>query len=272
MPEGHTIHALAQRLGVFVGTPVACRSPQGAFAPGAAFLDGRRIDGVEAVGKNLLVDFGGPVLHVHLGISGSARVRAIGVDLGRGRPRLECVNPTHWARVWNPKLCQVLRPEGVRALKARLGPDPLRADADPDAFIASALRSDEPIGVVLLDQSVLAGVGNVYRAEVLFRAGIDPFARASGLGAGHLRRLWDDLVAIMPVGVAANQIVSAPKDLALVRRRLAAGLEPGPLRAAHLAYERTGWPCGRCGALVRSRELGGRTLYWCPGCQVERGR
>lgn len=272
MPEGHTIHALAQRMRVFVGTPVACRSPQGPFAPGAAFLDGRLVDGVEAVGKNLLVDFAGPVLHVHLGIAGSARVRPIGVDPGRGRPRLECANRTHWARVWNPKQCQVLRPEGVRALKARLGPDPLRADADPDAFIVAAGRSAEPIGAVLLDQAVLAGVGNVYRAEVLFRAGIDPFAPASGLGAGQLRRLWDDLVAIMPLGVAANQIVSTEADLALVRRRLAAGLGAGALKATHLAYERTGWPCGRCGALVRSGELGGRTLYWCPGCQVERGR
>jgi endonuclease-8 len=145
---------------------------------------------------------------------------------------------------------------------ARLGPDPLRRRPDRDAFVARVLRSRAPIATLLMDQSVVAGVGNVYRAEVLHRQGLDPFRHGRLHDAAVLHALWDDLVALLRAGVRAGRIVTTrPED----RERPA-----GRARRidAYYVYGRSGLPCRICGTPVQDMLLAARRLFWCPVCQA----
>ena len=150
----------------------------------------------------------------------------------------------------------------VEAILARLGPDPLRPKADPLAAHRRIARSRTAIGALLMDQSVLAGVGNVYRAELLFRHGVSPFRPGRGVDGDMWGRMWADLVALMRAGVRLGRIVTTrPEDRS--RRRGAARRED-----AHYVYRRTGLPCRVCGTEVRTEVVVGRNLYWCPICQA----
>jgi endonuclease-8 len=180
MPEGHTLFALARDLHeAFAGTTPEVTSPQGKFAEGAAVLSGHELLRATSRGKHLFVEFADDRwLHVHLGLIGSftvdshewtAEVPAV------GQVRLRLRTDQHVADLRGPTLCEVATPEQVDTVLDRLGPDPLRPDSDPDAAWARISRSSRTIGELLMDQAVLAGVGNVYRSEVLFRHRLSPF-------------------------------------------------------------------------------------------------
>jgi endonuclease-8 len=143
----------------------------------------------------------------------------------------------------------------------RLGPDPLRRRPDREAFVSRVLRSRAPIGTMLMDQSVVAGVGNVYRAEVLFRQRLDPFRQGRLHDAASLHAVWDDLVVLLRAGVRAGRIVTTlPED-----RERPAGR---PRRVdAHYVYGRAGLPCRLCGTPVQDALVAARRLFWCPVCQ-----
>lgn len=192
MPEGHTIHRLARELDdAFGGRVVAASSPQGRFARGAAIVDGTVLETAEAHGKHLFVRFAGERwIHVHLGLFGIfVVVPAPPPDSVVGEVRLRLAADTAYADLRGPTACDLVTPQERATLYARLGPDPLRGD-DPSAALARLGRSRTAIGTALLDQAVFAGVGNVYRAEVLFRAGIDPATESRRLGSGVLAGLW----------------------------------------------------------------------------------
>ncbi len=144
---------------------------------------------------------------------------------------------------------------------ARLGPDPLRRDADPERAWERLSRSRRSVGELLMDQSVLAGIGNVYRAEVLYRAGLSPFRP----GRDVPRRLWDlmwpDLRSLLQAGVRAGRIVTTERE-DRSRRSGTARRED-----AHYVYRRHGLPCRRCGTEVLTQVMAGRNLFWCPVCQ-----
>ena len=178
MPEGHTIHRLAARhADLFAGEKVQVASPQGRFAAGAAVLAGAVLTGTEAYGKHLLHHYrGGHILHVHLGLYGRFTDGAGQPPPPVGQVRLRLVGERHWLDLRGPTACELFTAPEVDALRSRLGADPLRDDADPDAAYARIRRSPTPLAALLLDQSVVAGTGLIFVTEALFRAGLPPTA------------------------------------------------------------------------------------------------
>ena len=297
MPEGHVTHALAGRIGhAFAGRPVAVSSPQGRFDDGAALLDGLRLIDSSAFGKHLFVTFEGERwLNVHLGLIGKFSVMRhhLGPDPGRpgmpeghvpveGQVRVRLLNDTWVADLRAPTVCAVVPPEKVHEIQARLGPDPLRPDADPGLVLRRISRSTTPIAELLMDQSVLAGVGNVYRCEVLFRHRVDPFRPGKEIRPTTWMAIWDDLVTLMPLGVAFGQVVTMDDQVVDALAEVADGsaaAHTAALTGARLGdrferrfylYKRTGEPCHVCGSKVRTQLVAGRNLFWCGRCQRRR--
>ena len=269
MPEGHTLHRLAAELSaVFGGREVEASSPQGRFAESAALIDGQVLAGAEAWGKHLFAEFPGErFVHVHLGLYGTFDVRdgVQAVPAPVGQVRLRLATPTAYADLRGATTCELLTRAERDAVVARSGPDPLREDADPGRAWDRIRRSRAPIGSLLMDQSVLAGVGNVYRAEVLFRHRIDPYRPGSTLRAGQWQAMWDDLVVLMREGVRTGRIDTVrpehtPEAMGRAPRRDDHGGEV-------YVYRRNGMPCHVCGHAARTAELQGRNLFWCAQCQ-----
>ncbi len=268
MPEGHTLYRLAREQSqLFAGRPVHVTSPQGRFAAGAALLDGRVLQDVFSYGKHLFGDFGGDVLHVHLGLYGTFTSGTGPPPPAKGalRMRWEADGPAGtgvWTDLRGPTACEVLGTSEVDAVLARLGPDPLRPRADGGLAHRRIAGSRTAIGALLMDQTVLAGVGNVYRAELLFRHRVSPFRPGRAVGAGLWQPMWADLVTLMRAGVRMGRIVTTrPEDRS--RRRGAVQRDD-----AHYVYRRAGLPCRVCDSEVRTEVMAGRNLYWCPVCQM----
>lgn len=246
MPEGDSLHRAARRLQPLVGQRLEVESPHPrAQATGVApAVDGRVLESVEAVGKNLLLRFeGGVVVRSHLRMTGRWRLERRGKERV-GLPWLVLRGAEHEGVLWNGPVL-TLEARNVR----RLGQDVLGAELDLDAAVAR-LRAggDRPLGEALQDQRVLAGVGNMWMAEALWDVRLSPWERVGAVPPERLR----EAVA------AARRLMQE----ALASRR------PG-----RRVYRRAGRPCLRCGAIVRSRGQGdaNRTAYWCPGCQAGAG-
>ncbi len=234
-------------------------SPQGRFSEGAALLSGRTCTGLTPYGKHLWYDLdGGLSLHVHLGLYGTWTTGTGPPPEPRGQLRLRMVAGDHWWDLRGPTACEVHTPADRQRVLARLGPDPLSTqDRGADAF-ARVSRSRAALGQLLMDQTVLAGVGNVYRAEVLYRAGLSPFTAGRDVPRAVWDGLWQDTRVLMRAGVRAGRIVTtAPRDRA--RRSGVVSRDD-----AHYVYRRAGLPCRRCGAEVRTQVMAGRNLFWCP--------
>ena len=180
----------------------------------------------------------------------------------RGAVRLRLAGEHGVADLTGPAACELLDAEGLAAVRRRLGPDPLRADGDIEVFVAGVRRRRRPIGELLMDQSVISGVGNIFRAETLLRCGVSPFRAGDRLSADRVRSLWRDLVPLMEYGVATGFITTV--EAADVPDPLPEGDEEA---ARWYVYHRTARPCLRCGAPVRERTVAGRRLFWCAACQ-----
>jgi endonuclease-8 len=243
MPEGDSLHRAARKLQVLVGQRVGVETPHPRAAAGrvAERLDGRKLLGVEAVGKNLLLSFeGGLVLRSHLRMSGRWQVVKEGAARV-GKPWLVLRGGGHEAVLWNGPVLE-LSARGTR----RLGPDILADPPELDRMVAN-LRAEHPsreLGDALLDQRLVSGIGNIWKAESLWHARLSPWRRLGNVSDEELARL---------LGEAA--------------RLMRASLERSSDRRA--AYRSAGRPCPRCGSPIRSRGQGddNRTAYWCPGCQ-----
>lgn len=263
MPEGHTIHRLARdHTPLLQGRPVRAASPQGRFAEGAALLDGRVLERVQPYGKHLFYVFeGDALLHVHLGLYGGWLTGSHPAPEPKGALRLRLQTDGHWLDLRGPTACEIHTPADRDAVLARLGPDPLQRNADPEPAWRKVSRSRTAIGALLMDQSVLAGVGNVYRAEALYRAGLSPFRPGREVPESTWLQLWGDLKVLLRAGVRAGHIVTTARE--------DRGRRSGPprLEDRFYVYRRTGLPCRRCGTEVRTQEMVGRNLYWCPVCQ-----
>jgi endonuclease-8 len=267
VPEGHTIHRLAARhRELFAGRRVTVSSPQGRFAAGAALLSGRTLVDTEAYGKHLLhhVD-SGVALHVHLGLYGRFTDGEPPVPDPIGQVRLRMSDDRHWLDLRGPAACEVLDPAEVSALRARLGADPLRDDADPAPAFARLSGSARPIFALLLDQTIVAGCGLIYANEVLFRAGLAPTTPGRNIGPTCWNELWDDLRALMKEGVARGRIdtVHTAHTPEAMQRAPRVDRHGGEV----YVYRRPGQPCLACGTEVARGPLAGRNLYWCPTCQ-----
>jgi endonuclease VIII len=264
MPEGHTIHRIARDHGRLLhGRTVAVTSPQGRFVD-AVLVDGQQLRRIEAYGKHLFYHWSnGMIGHVHLGLFGKFRVSRH--DVGdvpdpRGMVRMRMGTDDVTIDLVGPTDCSVGDEDDRDAIIRRLGPDPLRSDAVPQLAIDRIRRSKQPIGALLLDQSVMCGVGNVYRAEALFVNGIHPSRPGRGCDPSELEALWSTITAMLKQGVKDNRIVTVDRrELDLpARRRLRRG-------EATYAYKRD--RCLRCGTPIRSVDLAGRPCYFCPTCQ-----
>ena len=274
VPEGHTIHRAArEHAKLLVGHVVRVSSPQGRFTD-ADLVDGATLEAVEAYGKHLFYHWDtGDVGHVHLGLFGRFRV-SIGPELtppkGEVRMRLEMQGvEVQGVEVQGdsgnivtvdlsgPTVCSVDTPSIREEIIARLGPDPLRRDADPRRMIDRIRKSQRSIGDLLMDQSVIAGVGNVYRAEALFVHGIHPLRPGSDFDPSELEELWDTVRAMLRKGVKDGRIVTVTRgELGIVRGKRIERED------ATYAYKRD--RCLRCGGDIHRIEIANRTCYYCP--------
>lgn len=252
MPEGDTIHRAAERINVALGGRevelAEAPNPRSPLHSRAAELRGRTLEGAEARGKHLLVHFSGDlVLHTHLGMNGKVFVAADG-RLPYGRPWWTLASGRAVAAQTGAKLLRLTPSTRARndPVLMQLGPDPLRPEFD----VATAARrvrelgAGRDIGDAVLDQRIIAGIGNAIRNEALFRARVNPFRKVGELSDGEL-----ELV------VAENERV--------MRESLAKGRRP---RSIYRAGRRG---CPSCGGPVSVRGHGddNRTAYWCPACQ-----
>jgi endonuclease VIII len=242
VPEGDTLHRAALRLQVLVGErlEVEAPHPRARAERVAERLDGRRLESVEAVGKNLVLRFeGGVLLRSHLRMSGRWTVRPRG-RAPAGQPWLVLRGDTLEGVLWNGPVLELGRGEAVR----RLGPDVLDEPLELDTIVRNLRSTDSgrEIGVALLDQRLVAGIGNMWKAEALWEARVSPWARVGELADDELRSVVSSAAALMQ-----------------------AGLKSG--RGARNVYRRH--VCPRCGGRIASRGQGddNRTIYWCPSCQ-----
>ncbi len=247
---------------------MSATSPQGRFAEGAARLDGQIVTGVDAHGKHLFYRFdSGDVLHVHLGLFGKFRLRSLPAPDPSPNARLVMETDADHLHLAGPTVCELLDPDGEDELRARLGPDPILEPADgADRLVARLARRSISLGAALHDQSVVAGIGNVYRSELLFLAGVHPLTVAKTLDEESVRDIWMRSVTALKDGERTGRIVTVLPDE--MGARTARELERGDRL---YVYKRAGRPCRRCGTPIRSADADGRNVWWCPSCQPARG-
>jgi endonuclease-8 len=270
MPEGHTLFRLARDLRErFAGRVVSVSSPQGRFAESAALVDGTRLLTSESVGKHLFVGFDEDrFVHVHLGLYGKFDLYDGPPTPPVGQVRMRIVadgSAPSYGDLRGATACELLSAGQRDRVLARLGPDPLRDDADWTRAWDRVSRSRTAIGALLMDQAVLAGVGNVYRAEVLFRHRLHPLRPGNTLRRNRFHALWEDLVLLMREGVRSGRIdtVHAQHTPEAMSRAPRVDDHGGEV----YVYRRQGLPCYVCGSLIRTEVLAGRNLFWCPRCQ-----
>ncbi len=298
MPEGNEIHRWAGRhQAAFGGRKLnVLPGPNGRFAD-AHLVDGKEVTRVHAVGKHLGYEFAnGLYLHVHLGRFGDwteglgplpepkGALRAILQRRGRtpsakgkAQPRSghyltdDGTQPfppeeVEWAELRGPTDCSVYDGAKWAALLERIGPDPLGEDTkghdDPKNAFATILRKKTAIGELLMDQAILSGVGNIYRAEVLFRHRVNPFTPGEQMELKTLRAIWKDLVPLLQAGMVDRRIVCTKRADRPSKK------EPAERGEEHYVYRRHGKPCFVCGERILRRDVAGRTLYWCPKDQA----
>jgi endonuclease-8 len=267
VPEGHTIHRLAARhRELFAGRTVSAASPQGRFAAGAATIDGRVLTDATAHGKHLLHRYdGGHTVHIHLGLYGRFTDGAGAAGPPAGELRLRLSTGEHWLDLRGPAACALLDPPDVDALLARLGPDPLRDDADPTPAYERIARSTRPIAALLLDQSIVAGAGLIFVLETLFRAGVAPTRPGRTIDRTTWQALWADLRALMREAVQRGRIdtVHSAHTPEAMRRPPRVDRHGGEV----YVYRRPDQPCLVCTSPIRRGTLAGRNSYWCDACQ-----
>jgi endonuclease-8 len=294
MPEGNEIHRWAMRhQAAFSGKPVRIDGPQGRFTD-ADVIDGRKLERVLAVGKHLGYDFGKDrILHVHLGLQGDFTEGSGPLPPVKGALRLRMWNAAAikkpaipgeskrhawyseddgtghlepeqiaWVELRGPMDCSLYTQEKWDELTHRLGPDPLNNDS-PEKMIAKVRKSRKSIGELLMDQTLFAGVGNIFRAELLYRARLSPFRLGKDVPEETLRSIWKDAVALMPEAMIDRRIVTTrPADRPHPRGQALK-------EEAHYVYRRNGLPCFVCETIVKKQEIAGRNLFWCPTCQAD---
>jgi formamidopyrimidine-DNA glycosylase len=286
VPEGHVVHIEARRFDQRIrGRVVHTTSPQERFGDGAAALDGRRLTRAEAYGKNLFLRFSVPRgareerarawLHVHLGLVGVWRWydgREAQIERGQlrgaagARQRLVMAagrgDGAVAADLRGAMTCVLLDDAGMDHVIGRLGPDPVRDDADPQAGFAKVRRSSAPLGTLLLQQAVVAGAGLIWRCEAPFLAGIAPQRPGRDVAEREWLTLWDHLARIMRAAVdrGGSEVTTGPDD----RPSRRGGV---PREEAFYLFRRAGEACRVCGTMIQSEAMNGRAVWWCPTCQ-----
>lgn len=267
MPEGHVIHRVASELNKMAG-PVEVSSPQGRFSASAALLDGHVMDHAEALGKHLFIFFDesvGPehIIYIHLGLIGHLRFEPA-TEL-RGQIRLRIVSGDTAAHLRGPQFCKLIDASTYAATHARAGQDPLREDARPSLVAQKVLASGRPIGSLLLDQGLYAGVGSIYRTETLFRLGISPYTPGKELSSQQVDDIWRDLEITMREGVRTGNIDTVrPEHMPEAMSRPPRDDEHG---GEVYVYRREGESCYVCGSTIKMEAMQARKIFFCSRCQ-----
>lgn len=284
MPEGHKTHRIAKdHTEQFGGQIVAVTSPQGRFRADARKVSRRELRWVEAVGKHLFYHFGGRVpaagapqrtvasssevpnhgdriVQVHLGRYGGIRMHGVPPPPPVGQVRMRCVGRDQAFDLSGPTTCRVIDAAMREQVIAKLGPDPLAGGKKSDVW-KTVQTSGKPIAGLLLDQSVVAGVGNIFRAEMLFEARLDPSVAGHDLTKTQFDRLWKALMRQMKVGLKYGKIVTVTAREAGIRLAQLDGKD----RFRVYGNEH----CPVCAAEIATATFAGRRLYYCPSCQSE---
>lgn len=292
MPEGNEIHRWAERFNAaFAGKTVRVDGPQGRFLD-SDVIDGRRLKRVLAVGKHLGFDFGGDrILHVHLGLRGDFAEGSGPLPPVKGALRLRMWNAAAikrpaapgeskrhawyssddgeghipaervaWIELRGPTDCSIFPRERWRALEARLGPDPLNGDG-PEKAVLRIAKSRKAIGELLMDQTVIAGLSNIFRAELLYRARLSPFTAGRDVPHETLERIYLESIPLLRDAMRDRRIVTTLQEDRPSRSKKAIRGEE------HYVYRRNGRDCFVCDTAILKREVAGRNLFWCPTCQ-----
>ncbi|MBS0024966.1 Fpg/Nei family DNA glycosylase [Microbacterium paraoxydans] len=225
---------------------------------------------LDDAGENSLASIGAPRrTRVHVRMSEQTKGLA---DEGAewpppvvGQVRLRLMTDITAADLRGPTACVLQTPEEMLATVAKLGPDPLVGDPgeNEERFVRAVRKKSTPIALLLMDQAVVSGIGNVYRAEMLYRQRLNPHTPGRDVPEETVRALWHDWVRLLAIGVETGQMMTMDD------------LSPEEYRAAmasrddrHWVYHRAGLPCRVCGTEIALEEIGARKLYWCPRCQA----
>ena len=264
MPEGHTIHRLARdHHRWFAGRSLRVSSPQGRFADEAEALDGGRFCAASAHGKHLFYRFetteGRELwVHIHLGLFGRFRARKDAIEPGPN-VRLRLAIEGRCVDLSGPTCCELLVEVGVAAVRSRLGPDPLGPPGGLATFKERLGRRRTSIAAALMDQKTIAGIGNIYRAELLFHHRLDPMTPCKALSEATIEALWKTASEWLELGVKARRIVTVlPPGTTTVPRSFKGD-------KIHI-YKRE--CCPECGERIHAERLGQRMLYSCRACQI----
>jgi formamidopyrimidine-DNA glycosylase len=266
------VHRVAQaHRRALVGKKFKASSPNGRFVDGARAIDDKALARVEAIGKNLFYFFdrgeggrgggserhGHHVMHVHFGMSGRFSVHAAS-DPPAATPTTRLKLEGHGrVAMLSAMVVDLMDESGFEAKRVALGQDPLREDACADTLWEKFTASRKSVGLALMDQSMFAGVGNIYRAEILFKAGVHPEQPCRDLDRGAFDSLWRHSVELLQRGYSTGSILTVDPEEALVLG------EPWTRR---YVYNQSS--CGRCGGKVLTWEMANRTVYCCGGsCQ-----
>ena len=257
LPEGHTIHRAArEHHRILAGQQLSVLSPQGRFTDGASLITGQTCLAVEALGKHLLYRFkNGDALHIHLGLFGRIQKRKLPLADPRGAVRVRLVGDTHFIDINGPTICRVLIGHQILALISRIGPDVLRSDSDPNLAFNRIRNSRAPIGRLIMDQSVMAGIGNIYRSEILWRQAVHPETPGRALDRQTFDRIWADARALLKIGVKHNAIITVD------------GARPSRGRYRERVNIFAKGHCPKCKGVIRRFEINGRRTFVCETCQ-----
>ena len=258
MPEGHTVHRTANHFRKnFAGQLVSVSSPQGRFSD-AKLIDGTKLLEARAVGKQLFLRFEPAILRIHLGIYGKwqfSETEELPAPWGAVRARF--VSGSQLADLRGPTACELLTEGQFLEVIAKLGPDPLDPKADMARFVQRVGRSAVSIGQLLMDQAVISGIGNVYRAELLFRANLNPHTPGKLVPEEIVEAIWRDAAALMPLGVKTGLMLTRDGYLKAKTKKA----------DRYYVYKREGLGCRECGKAISIEIMAARKLYFCAGCQ-----
>jgi DNA-formamidopyrimidine glycosylase len=264
LPEGHTVHRIANSFNeLFAGKSLTVDSPQGRFSASAKLISNQKLTKAWAIGKQMFLDFdNGQTLRIHLGIYGKWRfVKLKDHELPevQGQVRARFFTKTDLADLRGPTICELIETPELNKIQQRLGPDPLNPDDGTEfkRFQKNISNSKTAIGLLLMNQDVIAGIGNVYRAEILYRAKINPHTPGNQLKPKQIKELWKDSVYLLELGVKHGVMLTRDGFL---------DEDPGK-QDRHHVYKRNGEPCRKCKTNIVLEAMAGRKLYFCPRCQ-----
>ncbi len=258
MPEGHTIHRAARdHRKIFANQILNVSSPQGRFADGANILNKNLCSDVEAFGKHLLYHFkNGQTLHVHLGLFGRINKHKLPLKEPKGAVRVRLVGQTHAVDINGPTICKLLKTPDALLLMKKIGPDLLRPDAKSELAFKKIAASRTPIGRLIMDQSVMAGVGNIYRSEILWRQKIHPQTPGKEISQTTFNRLWADAKYLLELGVKHNAIITIDKE------------KPSKTKYRERVNIFGKDKCPKCKSEISRITISSRRAFVCETCQI----